>query len=289
MIASSLFRFVTRVLAGYGLGKNPFIAFIYIQIAKKALPKFIIFRGNKIFLESENAINFASLGYKREEYELQLFESEMDRSSTVLDIGASIGLYTLIAAKFADKVYSFEPDPVTFLNLKKNIEGNLYQNVTLVNKAVSNNNGKSKFFSPSNKTSRDGNYLVSNYENVAEKCIIVDQVALDDFFKDKINKIDVIKMDIEGTEFEALKGMKKLFIDNKELKMFFEFSPYALTRQGVDISLFLDLLSDLNFCLYYIDEFNKRKTPVSREWLLSFAENKKRGRYINLLGIRNKS
>jgi FkbM family methyltransferase len=287
MIISYLFRFLTRVLAGNGLGRNAFIANTYIRMAKKALPDFILFKENKIFLESENSLNLASFGFKSEEYELLLFESEVSASSVVLDIGASIGLYTLIAAKYANKVYSFEPDPVTFLNLKKNVEGNYYENVVLVNKAVSDRNGESKFFSSSNKSTRDSNHLVSDYDNENEKFIMVELVALDDFFNDKTKRIDVIKMDIEGTEFEAIRGMKKLVVANKKLKLFLEFNPYALSRQGVDISSLLDLLSDLNFCLYYIDELNKIKKPVDKDWLLSFAQNKREGHYINLLGIRN--
>jgi FkbM family methyltransferase len=284
---SHLFRFFIKVCSGYGLGKNAFIASMYLRMAKRALPDFVMFKGNKIFLESEDSISFASFGFKSEEYELEIFESEIGSSSVVLDIGASIGLYTLVAARHANEVYSFEPDPINFSNLKRNVEGNLYENVVAINKAVSDKTGESNFLSSSNKSSRSGYYLASNSDNLHnENGIVVEVVALDDFLRDKANEIDVIKMDIEGAELQAMMGMRKLIGSKKELRLFMEFNPYALSRRGADIHSLLDLLSDLDFYLFYIDETNKVKKPVSRERLLSYAENRREGRYINLLCIR---
>jgi FkbM family methyltransferase len=287
MIINRLFRFFVKRLAGYGLGKFSLIANIYFRVAKKAMPKYILFKDNKIFLESENSIYFATVGYGSEEYELSLFESEILASSVVLDIGASIGLYTLTAAKYAYKVYSFEPDPLTFANLKKNVEGNFYRNIITINKAVSDRNGESQFFSSSTKKSRASNYLIKDNDNTHDESIKVELVALDNFFKDKNEKIDIIKMDIEGAEFEAVRGMRNLIRANKDLKLFLEFNPHALIRQGTDLSSFLDYLYNLEFSFHHIDEYNRTKKAVSKEWLLSFAKNKKEGHLINLLAIRN--
>jgi FkbM family methyltransferase len=287
MVLSSFFRIATKILSGYGLGRNKLFARLYFGLGKRLLPEFIMFNGNKIFLDSENSINLAACGYKSEDYALSLFEAEIETGSVVLDIGANIGLYTLAAAKYAGKVYSFEPDPITFPNLKKNVEGNFYENVVIINKAVSDRRGRMQFSSSSGKSSRGGNHLVSNLDDTNAEFVLVDTIALDDFFKDTTLKIDVIKMDIEGAEFQALRGMKNLILATKHMKLFMEFNPHALNRQAVNIPSFLDYLDSLKFALYYIDERNKIKKPVAKEWLLDYSENKDYGHYINLLGMKN--
>jgi hypothetical protein len=117
--------------------------------------------------------------------------------------------------------------------------------------------------------------------------LIIDTVALHDFFSDRPNKVGIIKMDIEGSEFEALKGMTNLINSNKNMKIFLEFNPYALNRTGTDVVLFLDYLCSLFSDLYWIDEVNKVNKAVSKSWLIDFAKNKQKGHYINLLYKRN--
>jgi methyltransferase FkbM-like protein len=62
---------------------------------------------------------------------------------------------------------------------------------------------------------------------------------VDMFFSDKPSKIGILKMDIEGSEFEALTGMKNLIDVNKNMKLFLEFNPYVLTRHGTDLESFI--------------------------------------------------
>jgi hypothetical protein len=146
-----LLQYSSRLLSGYGLGRNSVIANIYFNVAKMLLPNFILFRGSKIYPDSENSIQLAMFGYRSEEYELTVFKSELESSLVVLDIGANIGVYTLTAARYADKVYSFEPVPISFLDLKKNVKVNYYKNVFTVNKAVSDKTGHAQFSFSSKK------------------------------------------------------------------------------------------------------------------------------------------
>jgi hypothetical protein len=99
MVLSYLFKSISTLLSGHGLGRNAFLAKAYLKVAKFLLPDVIDFRGNKICLESPDAMKLAVFGRYSEEYELSLFESMIDSSSVVLDIGANIGLYTITAAR----------------------------------------------------------------------------------------------------------------------------------------------------------------------------------------------
>ena len=84
-----------------------------------------------------------------EPYTLELFQRAINPGSTVLDLGAHHGYFSLLAARWVGKegkVYAFEPAPENFQILKKNIEFNQFTNVLPVNKAVSDTDKPMPFF-----------------------------------------------------------------------------------------------------------------------------------------------
>lgn len=140
----------------------------------------------------------------------------------MLDIGAHIDYYALIAAKLVGKkgrVYAFEPDPFNFSLLKKNVKKNKYSNVVLVDAAVSDKQGKIKLFlSAENK----GDHRVYDSSD-NRKFHIVNAINLDNYFKKYTGRIDVIKMDIQGGEEKALEGMKGVIQKNPTVTLITEF------------------------------------------------------------------
>lgn len=285
---SFLFRKVSKFLSGHNLGKNRLVATVYLKIAKVLLPKVILYKGYRIHLDSPDAMNLSVFGGYYEEYEMSLFELEIESGSVVLDIGANIGLYTLIAARRASKVFSFEPDPRSFSNLKRNVETNNAMNVHLINKAVRNKSGKDPFCSYSKYPLDRGNlHLVSRNEKMNQESIIVETISLDEFFRDKSKRIDIVKMDIEGLELEALEGMADLINTNRNMKFFMEFNPYTLNRRGVKLDSFVKLIFETFSCVYHVDEAMKTKKLIDKQWLIDFAEDKEEGHFTNLLAIKS--
>jgi len=289
MVIVELFKKFTKLFVGKGLGRNKIIGRIYNSISKKVLPEFIEYEGFQLFLDSEDSINFAMTDMEHEFYELSLFKEELNEGNFVLDIGANIGLYTLAASKIVNDsgfVFSFEPDPKSFANLKHNIERNMIQNVVLINKAVSSNTGSAHLFCSTSKTHRVFNYLTRN-EGSSEQTIDIKTISLDDFFKTRSQKVDVIKIDVEGWEFEAFKGMTNLIKTNSTLKIFLEFNPYTLTRSATNIPEFINFLHSSGFIFYNINEKKKEKKLVDKNWLLNFAKNTNLNHNTNLLCIKN--
>ena len=273
MLLEKIFKKTSKILAGHGFGNNPKLAKIYQKIGKTVLPEFIEYDGHKIFLESEDSINIATFGYEHEKFELNLFKGSLKKGDIVLDIGANIGLYSLSAAKIvgdSGKIYSFEPDPITFKNLKKNIESNKFNNVELINKAVSNKTGTIGFTSSENISSRSKNHIKLDNESDTNS-IKIPTIKIDDFFENRNIEINIIKMDIEGAEFEALKGMKKIIDKNKHLKIFLEFSPFMLKRLNTDIVEMMNFFKYYNFKINKINEQENKLEEISSEWLLEFA------------------
>ena len=105
--------------------------------------------GHKIWLDKGDSLYVSLLG-EWESKEKKVFEKNISKGDIVVDVGAHIGTHTLTFARIVgDKgtVFAFEPDPRNFEILRKNIKINNYQNVTLVNKVVSDKDEESgKFY-----------------------------------------------------------------------------------------------------------------------------------------------
>lgn len=127
---------------------------------------------------------------------------EIKNGDVVVDIGAHIGIFSIFASKNAIKVYSFEPFPENFHLLCENIRANQKKNIMTMNKAVSLVSGKRNLFV--DIENRGGH---SFYSNVGRKKshILVETISLEDFFtQQQITKVDFLKMDCEGEEYEIL-------------------------------------------------------------------------------------
>ena len=140
-----------------------------------------------------------------EKEEISIISKIINKKSNVVDIGANIGNHSLAFSKIAKKVYSFEAHPKTFQILKFNCMND--QKVKLFNIGVSNKKGN-LFFKNTKSYNVGGRNL--NYSGSIKSHIN----KLDNLINPK-EKIDLIKIDIEGHEYQALRGMSKILSNNK--------------------------------------------------------------------------
>lgn len=141
------------------------------------------------------------------EYEQRiLFERVIKQGSIVYDIGAHVGFYTLLASVLVGptgKVLAFEPNPRNLSYLKAHLEINNIGNVLIFEKAVSNKTGTSHFEAGGGHSSMG--HLAESGE------LQVETVALDELVASNgIPLPNYIKIDVEGAEFDALSGARKL-------------------------------------------------------------------------------
>lgn len=123
------------------------------------------------------------------------------KSGVVIDIGAHIGTFSLLAAdKFKDaRVYAFEPNEDSFQILKRNAEVNKLNNMTCLNAAITSHTGVTNLYLDSE------NWGHSTSFNYGGKEVSVNSIKLSDFFAQKnIQACDLIKFNCEGAEFEIL-------------------------------------------------------------------------------------
>lgn len=171
-----------------------------------------------------------------------------------IDIGANIGYYSLLLAQLSPqgKIYAFEPVKMAFHLLSLNILINGFNNVITSSKALANRNGYQKF-----------NIMVdtglSSFKNtgrikIASK-VKVQTITLDSYVeKNKIRRIDFVKIDVEGAEKLVLDGAKRSLRKLKPKIIMIEICSENLMAFGEDGSSIVDFLNNFGYVPYILYE-----------------------------------
>lgn len=188
----------------------------------------------------------------REREAIDIYKNFLTKKDNILDIGANIGIYALLASKITNgKIYAIEPDPRSFKLLKENIKiNNLEERIKAYNIAMGNERGKLKFYQ-----SESFNWSSVAREN--EKGIWVEVTTIDDFVSNR--EISCLRFDLEGYEYSLLKGAKKTL--QKKLKIFMEVHPSLIKEYGGNVLNMFEMLKDFKLRYYatpQVDFFKKR-------------------------------
>jgi FkbM family methyltransferase len=133
------------------------------------------------------------------------WEAFINSGAVVLDIGANIGYYSILAVPKAGSVYSFEPSKASITAFEKNIELNKITNISIQPYALSDRaEASSLYLSSQENSGMTGLRKPHNFSGSTEQ---VKVITLDDWMTGKkLNAIDIIKIDVEGAEVNVLKG-----------------------------------------------------------------------------------
>lgn len=196
----------------------------------------------------------------------KLFYKILKKWDTFIDVWANIWYYTILWSKIVwDNwiVISIEPSKKIFNILDYNVNINWLNNVTLNNVWVWDETKELElFYCKENpwKSSIVNNSLKKNKKE------LIKIVKLDDLYN---KKVDLVKMDIEGFEYEWLLWMTNIFENNLDLKIIFEFSPqfYYSDKKSVKI------LELLQYHWYYLFDINNNFLNI--ENIVNFSKNLK--------------
>ena len=147
---------------------------------------------------------------------LNLWESEQieiakelsSKNKICFDIGAYVGLYTLLFARYSKIVYAFEPFTRNISFLYKTLVLNSIENAVIIPSAVADINGIYMF--------KEGIYTATGKLDKKGKHPIL-CVSLDYFIEKTKIFPDIIKIDVEGAEVLVFKGAKKIFLKHKPI------------------------------------------------------------------------
>jgi FkbM family methyltransferase len=186
---------------------------------------------------------------------IRLLERIIAPGMTFVDVGANVGQYSLVASRLVEpggKIYAIEPTPAVIELLERNVVRNNLTNVQICRLAIIDRNGEADFYLSrarrigtsslfENRRSRGGKIRVS--------CQTLDAFAA----AQGLDKIDVVKLDIEGSEYAAIEGAPGVFAGADPPVMFIEFNEYMLRRAGRSCAELYGLLRDLGYALFRAD------------------------------------
>ena len=191
-----------------------------------------------------------------EDYEfptVRVFIKLIQEMNCFMDIGSNIGYYSLIAAKLNPciTIYAFEPLPSAYLFLQKNITLNQPGNIKPYRIALSDKEGEVEFFATKMPKALYLKHHISGTSNLARakdsyaETIKVNTQTLDSFATEhSIQKVDLLKLDTEGTENVILDGGRELIARDKPI-IISEVLPGKIERE-------LDNFYQKNDYLYYV-------------------------------------
>ena len=180
---------------------------------------------------------------------ITLLKEKIKPAMAVLDIGGNIGFYTVLFSRLVGnggRVHTFEPDILNFKYLRA-VADNL-KNVCFANCAVGAEKGKLRLYFSGELNTRHQTYDIGE----KRKSVEVASITIDDYFC-RNEKVDFIKLDVEGYEFYALSGMKETIKRSNKVMLLSEFWPYGIRKSGADPFLYLDLLKKLGLKVIFTD------------------------------------
>jgi FkbM family methyltransferase len=163
--------------------------------------------------------------------ERRLLARYLSSGSVVVDGGANIGIYSQFLARCvgpAGMVHSFEPDLENFARLRAVVAG--LPNVRINRLALSDKTGNALLYLSQQLNVDHRAYPT---EGETRRSVSIGSITLDDYFKPG-ERVDLIKMDIQGYELHALRGANRVLVDNPDIMLLLEFWPYGLKQAGVN-------------------------------------------------------
>ena len=221
-------------------------------LARTVLPKAVTRtrHGVRMKLRPSDDIQFGLLfGYYERDY-IAALGRLVPEGGTCLDVGANVGMLALVMARAAGPggtVHAFEPDPGVHAQLAENLALNESQSwakgVRLHRLAVSNEAG-TVHFHRSDTDTHSGWGSVERFDDIATETVPVDAVTLDGFLEKEglrtAGAVDLMKMDVEAHEFEALAGGSRALSEGVFRRVLIEFNGPRLAERGKS---FADLLA----------------------------------------------
>jgi FkbM family methyltransferase len=201
--------------------------------------------------------NFFPDNYEKENFDF--LKAHCQTGNVVIDIGAHIGLFSVCASQLvgpSGKVYAFEPAPLTHDLLAETIAINQKKDIIITRKEAIGEKDGTTFFNVSDIAGDNSNTIIEYTDGVYRNDRDLHKVeikitSIDNFAKEvQLTKLDFIKMDVEGYEFQALKGAKQTLKRYRPAGVL-GIHPQAIKSNGDNLEMTYDLLRELGYEIIY--------------------------------------
>jgi len=208
----------------------------------------------------------------------QIFRHYIKENSVVFDVGANSGYYGIIAGSSINNgsIHFFEPNPNLIPLIKKSLWVNGLMGLSKINQqAVSNEDGKNVILNiVEDLWGSSSLHSIVSTVNIEDK-VEVETITLDSYAeRNKLNKIDVIKIDVEGHEEHVFQGMMNILSENPQLVIFMEYTISAYSKEFFNLlkSKFKNIVAIKGNNITPI-QTEKDLLRVSNEWVMLLLSN----------------
>jgi len=264
---------IKSIIRFFGIHKIPLVHLLYSKISNFKFPnqdRIVSCHGLQILLRNPRKSiigrSIFSTGLWEPEV-TQFISSKVRQGMTVFDIGADIGYYSLLLAKLVGPtglVFSFEPIPKAKWYLDKNIEMNGLDNVRSFDFALFDEPGVACLEAPLTLSK-----INLSKKKLSGKDIQVEMKVFDEWkAKGELNRVDLVKLDVEGAELNVLRGMKAT-LQNQKPAILVEVHSQELKSFGFSPSDLIEFLSEFG---YQIDPVDKLEIDFSQSNLTIFCQ-----------------
>jgi FkbM family methyltransferase len=156
--------------------------------------------------------------YFLEQENLACWAEYSKRAKVIFDVGANLGIYSLTSAAIhpESRLFAFEPTAAIAAHLRRTLEENDLNMITVVEKAVARASGTAVLNLFGSKIEGNEGMNFVTQEAVSADSVTIETVSLDDYCElHGIKKIDLLKLDIQGNEPEALRGAQRLLSEGR--------------------------------------------------------------------------
>lgn len=237
--------------------------------------------GNKVFERSFPIYHLLYRVFKAytDRAERHLLRRILFAGAVAVDAGANIGIYSQFLSRCVGStgvVHSFEPSAENFRRLQSATRK--LANVRVSQAAVGEHTGKATLYL-SDKLNVDHRTYIT--EGDSRHAVPIDIVALDDYFKPG-QRVDLIKMDIQGYELHALRGAKRVLQENPDINLLLEFWPSGLEQAGVHWEELIDTLRGFSMDVTVVRTsglipFETRDVQIDISWYVNLFARRRRG------------
>ncbi len=195
--------------------------------------------------------------YKRysDRARISFIRDNISTGDVVLDIGANIGFYSKLFSQLVGdkgKVIAFEPDALNYKRLSDNVKG--LPNVELHQAAVGDTNETIQLYYSDELNVDHQTYDIGEGRSVVD----VKSMRLDDLIAEDVS-IRFIKIDIQGYDFKAMKGMKRILSQSSAMAILGEYWPFGIDKAGDAPLDYLTYLENHGFEVEILDGLTKEE------------------------------
>jgi FkbM family methyltransferase len=200
----------------------------------------------------------ACLTGRYEPQETAILRHVLAPGMTFVDVGANWGYFTLVGAHLvgpAGRVVGVEADPRACRTVQSNLERNGHAHVVLHNVAASDATGTLQLHPYEPRAGETGNFGLGRAQNAAGgRTFEIPARTLDDVLDDdRVERVDLLKMDIEGGEASALAGLDRRLTAGRVDRVLLEIHPHQLRELGSSVDAVVAHLRRRGFAGWSID------------------------------------